>query len=85
MTVPGERPFNPVLGSNVYQLLFENFDNQTAYNQTHRLKQLLTTLNQELELDDVEVVPDFDNHEFNVIIDIRSLVLMFHNKNSHLH
>ena len=31
MTIPGERPFNPVLGSNVYQLLFENFDNQTAY------------------------------------------------------
>ena len=67
MTVPGERPFNPVLGSNVYQLLFENFDNQT-----HIIKsQIETTIDNfepRVELDDVEVAPDFDNHEFNVII-----------------
>ena len=31
LTIPGERPFNPVLGSNVYKLLFENFDSQTAF------------------------------------------------------
>ena len=30
MTVPGERPFNPVLGSQVTSLLFENLDKLTA-------------------------------------------------------
>ena len=68
MTVPGERPFNPVLGSNVYQLLFENFDNQTAYAIKSQIETTIDNFEPRVELDDVEVVADFDNHEFNVII-----------------
>ena len=30
LTIPGERPFAPALGSNVNNLLFENFDDLTA-------------------------------------------------------
>ena len=68
MTIPGERPFNPVLGSNVYQLLFENFDNQTAYAIKSQIETTIDNFEPRVELDDVEVVADFDNHEFNVII-----------------
>jgi len=30
LTSPGERPFNPYFGGNLYQYLFENFDDVTA-------------------------------------------------------
>ena len=30
LTAPGERPFNPYFGGNLYQYLFENFDDVTA-------------------------------------------------------
>lgn len=30
LTAPGERPFNPYFGGNLYQYLFENFDDVTT-------------------------------------------------------
>ena len=68
MTIPGERPFNPVLGSNVYQLLFENFDSQTAFAIQTQIETTIENFEPRVELDKVDVVADFDNHEFHVVI-----------------
>ena len=66
LTVPGERPFNPALGSEVYRLLFENFDLQTAI-QT-QIKNTINNFEPRVQLRSVNVSPDFDAHEFNVTI-----------------
>jgi len=68
LTIPGERPFNPVLGSNVYKLLFENFDSQTAFAIRTQIQICLENFEPRIVVDDVNVVPDFDAHEFNVTI-----------------
>ena len=67
LTVPGERPFNPALGSEVYRLLFENFDLQTVLIQT-QIKNTINNFEPRVQLRSVNVSPDFDVHEFNVTI-----------------
>ena len=68
ITAPGERPFNPVLGSNVYYLLFENFDSQTAYAIQSQIETTIQNFEPRVDLKEVSVVADPDNHEFNVSI-----------------
>ena len=68
MTIPGERPFNPVLGSNVYKLLFENFDSQTAFAIKTQIQVCLDNFEPRIVVEEVDVSPDFDAHEFNVTI-----------------
>ena len=68
LTIPGERPFNPVLGSNVHKLLFENFDSQTAFAIKTQIQMCLENFEPRIIVDEVDVSPDFDAHEFNVTI-----------------
>ena len=68
MTIPGERPFNPVLGSNVYQLLFENFDDQTAYAIKTEIENSIRNFEPRVDLSDVQVTANVDNYEFDVVI-----------------
>ena len=68
ITEPGERPFKPVLGSNVYYLLFENFDSQTAYAIQSQIETTIQNFEPRVDLKEVSVVADPDNHEFNVTI-----------------
>jgi len=68
LTVPGERPFNPALGSEVYRLLFENFDLQTAFAIQTQIKNTISNFEPRVSIDSVTVTPDIDAHEFNVTI-----------------
>ncbi len=68
LTEPGERPFNPVLGSNVYYLLFENFDKQTAFAIQTQIVTSIENFEPRVKLKDVDVVADIDNHVFNVTV-----------------
>ena len=68
LTEPGERPFNPVLGSNVYYLLFENFDSQTAYAIQSQIETTVNNFEPRVDLKEVRVVADPDRYEFNVTI-----------------
>lgn len=68
LTIPGERPFNPVLGSNVYKLLFENFDSQTAFAIRTQIEICLKNFEPRIAVEKVDVAPDFEAHEFNVTI-----------------
>ena len=68
LTVPGERPFNPALGSEVYRLLFENFDLQTAFAIQTQIENTIKNFEPRVSIESVNVIPDPDaNHEFNVI------------------
>ena len=60
LTVPGERPFNPTLGSEVYRLLFENFDLQTAFAIQTQIKNTINNFEPRVQLRSVNVSPDFD-------------------------
>ena len=68
MTVPGERFFNPILGSDVMGLLFESIDELTASEISDQIKITVENFEPRVILTNVEVSPDYDNGEFNVTI-----------------
>jgi phage baseplate assembly protein W len=68
MTLPGERPFAPVLGSNVSNLLFENFDELTASAIKSEIRTTLDNYEPRIELNSVKCEANYDNHEYNVTI-----------------
>ncbi len=68
MTIPGERPFAPVLGSNVTALLFENFDLLTASAIQSEIENTLENYEPRVKLSEVNVEPNFDAHEFHVTL-----------------
>lgn len=68
MTAPGERPFNSELGSNVYRLLFENFDNQTSYAIKTEIETSIRNFEPRVNLTEVQVSANEDNYEFDVVI-----------------
>ena len=68
MTQPGDRFFNPLLGSEVTGLLFENLDNLTASEISDQIRLTIENFEPRVTLTEVEVVPNYDNGEFNVSI-----------------
>ena len=68
LTIPGERPFAPVLGSNVNNLLFENFDELTASAIRSEIETTLNNYEPRVEINTVTVKPNFELHEFHVTI-----------------
>ena len=68
LTYQGERFFNPILGSNVSRLLFENVDDITASAIQEEIKTTIENFEPRVNLLSVDVSPDFDNGEFNVTV-----------------
>ena len=68
MTVPGERPFNPTLGSNVSRLLFDPMDQMTSMSIRSEIKHTINTFEPRVELLEVIVNPNFDENEYDIII-----------------
>jgi len=68
LTTQGERPFQPVLGSNVNNLLFENMDKLTAAALKDEIRNTIENYEPRVEIEDIIVDPNFDNNEFNVTI-----------------
>ena len=66
LTKQGERFFNPILGSQVSALLFENIDKLTASAIADEIRITIDNFEPRVELTEVEVFPDYDNSEFNV-------------------
>lgn len=67
-TVPGDKPFQPTVGSRVSELLFENFDRLTATSIRSEIENTINQYEPRVKLNEVIVEPDFDNYEFNVTI-----------------
>ena len=68
MTVPGERPFNPVLGSQVTNLLFETLDKLTASSIKSEIENTIVNFEPRVRLNDVTVDARPDNNQFDVSI-----------------
>ena len=68
LTTQGERPFQPVLGSNVNNLLFDNMDKLTAAALKDEIRNTIENYEPRVELEDIIVDPNFENNEFNVTI-----------------
>ena len=70
-TTPGEKLFDPDFGSSVSEILFENVDDITAISIEDEIKNCLANYEPRVELIDVEVDPNFDENQFDVLITYR--------------
>lgn len=68
LTFPGERFFNPTLGSDISRSLFENMDELTALTVQDQIRSTIQNYEPRVNLLDVSVVPNYDDNEFNVTI-----------------
>jgi phage baseplate assembly protein W len=68
LTTQGERPFQPVLGSNVNNLLFDNMDKLTAAALKDEIRNTIENYEPRVEIEDIIVDPNFENNEFNVTV-----------------
>ena len=67
-TLPGEKFFNPNFGSRVTRSLFENIDEISASNIRDEIATSIVNFEPRVELKNVEVIPNYDNNSFDVII-----------------
>tara|TARA_R110000772_G_scaffold216569_2_gene327081 strand:+ start:454 stop:855 length:402 start_codon:yes stop_codon:yes gene_type:complete len=67
-TLPGEKFFNPNFGSRVTRSLFENIDEILASNIRDEIATSIVNYEPRVELKNVEVIPNYDNSSFDVII-----------------
>ena len=67
-TIPGEKPFEPTIGSNVTNLLFENLDFLTASSIRSEIENTINNFEPRVRLREVKVTPNFDNNAFDVAI-----------------
>ena len=68
LTLPGERFFNENLGSNVSKSLFDNIDSVSASIIESEIENTIKNYEPRVNLLAVNVVPDFDNNNFDVTI-----------------
>ena len=67
-TIPRERYFNSILGSDVTGLLFDFVDFGTASNIDLQIQTTITNFEPRVENLDIEVIPRPDDNQFEVII-----------------
>ena len=63
-----KRFFNPILGSRVSRLLFENIDEVTASAIQEEIETTINNFEPRVNLLSVDVSPDYDIGEFNVTV-----------------
>ena len=68
LTKPGERPFNPALGSNVYNLLFEPVDRITAAAIRSEIRDTILNFEPRVKLQDVNVSTTSDDLGYNITV-----------------
>jgi phage baseplate assembly protein W len=71
LTYPGERFFNENLGSKVSRSLFENADDISASVIKDEIENTIINYEPRVDLISVDVVPNYDEGEFNVTINYR--------------
>jgi len=68
LTIQGERPFQPVLGTGVSKLLFENMDRLTAAAIRSEIRTTIENFEPRVEINEILVDPDFEGNAFNVTL-----------------
>ena len=67
-TLPGEKFFDENFGSNISASLFENMDSITANQIKDEITESIENFEPRVNLLEVEVIADFDNNQFDVLI-----------------
>ena len=68
LTGQGERPFQPVLGTGVSRLLFDNMDKLTASAIRSELRTTIENYEPRVEINEIIVEPDFEGNAFHVTL-----------------
>ena len=68
LTVRGERPFQPILGTGVSRLLFDNMDKLTAAAIRSELRTTIENYEPRVEINEILVEPDFEGNAFHVTL-----------------
>ena len=68
LTRPGERFFNPNLGSRVSESLFDNMDEVSASIVEDDIRDTIDNYEPRVKLRSVRAVPDFEGNAFDVVI-----------------
>ena len=68
LTGQGERPFQPVLGTGVSRLLFENMDKLTASAIRSEIRNTIENYEPRVEINEILVEPDFEGNAFHVTL-----------------
>ena len=68
LTNPGERFFNPKLGSRISEILFDNADDISAAALREEIEETVNVYEPRVKLKDVRVSPDFEGHSFDITI-----------------
>ena len=69
LTVPGERPFNPELGSEVSRLLFNPMDDITTDSLREQISNTINNFEPRVNLVGVRAQPDLDRNLYEVSIE----------------
>ena len=67
-TRPGEKFFNPNLGSKVYESLFDNMDEVSASIVEDDIKDTIDNYEPRVRLISVKATPDYEGNAFDVVI-----------------
>ena len=68
LTIQGERPFQPVLGTGVNNLLFDNMDKLTASAIRSELRTTIENYEPRVEINEIIVEADFEKNAFDVTL-----------------
>ena len=68
LTIQGERPFQPVLGTGVNYLLFDNMDKLTASAIRSELRTTIENYEPRVEINEIIVEADFERNAFDVTL-----------------
>ena len=68
LTVPGEKPFQPDLGSEVYDSLFDQLDQITATSIQSQIENTIIRYEPRVSLTSVDVKSNIPNNAFDVLI-----------------
>ena len=69
LTVPGEKPFQPLVGSRVYELLFEPLDPFTVDAIQDEIINTITQHEKRVQFINVDVTPIYENNKINVTVE----------------
>ena len=68
LTIQGERPFQPVLGTGVNNLLFDNMDKLTASAIRSEVRTTIENYEPRVEINEIIVEPDFERNAMDVTL-----------------
>ena len=68
LTARGERPFQPILGTGVSRLLFDNMDKLTAAAIRSELRTTIENYEPRVEINEILVEADFEGNAFHVTL-----------------